>query len=214
MGRWASAAVGLLVLAGCGTADAEPTPATPPTTDRPALRVLFVGDSLAEGYFASTPDRAFPELLVAGWSESADVTDLRATRAGWRTFRIATLVDQTGLDVAVLEAGANDVGETSVPAFARAYRDLLARVESGSPDVVVVCLGPWGPPGVTDPYDAAVEAACDGEAHRFALLSDLYAHPGLRGPVGSETTLGDRDDYHPNDRGHAAIAARVREALD
>ena len=206
------AALLLALLVGC-TSAADEAPAR--VTPRP-LHVLFVGDSLAEGYYADTPERGFVELLLAEWRTTREVTDVRAAQAGWRTWRITRLLpepDATDLDLVVLEAGANDVGPTPVADFRGDYQRLLARVSAVAPDAVVLCLTPWGDPADAAPYERVVERACTGAGHLTAPLSDLYAEQANRGPAGSPTALGERDDYHPNDAGHAAIAARVTEAL-
>ena len=54
--------------------------------------------------------------------------------------------DRPAADLVVLEAGANDVGESSIRVWSQTFRRLLTAVERTSPDAEVVCLGPWGPP--------------------------------------------------------------------
>lgn len=230
---WLAVLACLLLVAGCNEAApvrdpataASPastpstpvTPITPGTLDgaSPPYRVLFVGDSLAEGYYASRLGADFVEQLLTGWRARGDVMDIRASRSGWRTWRISRLVESVsgGLDLAVLEAGANDVGHTSPREFKRDYRLLLERVEAGSSHVTVLCLGPWGAPRRAAPYNRVVRSLCDRPGMGYAPLSDLYAERGTRGPAGTRTFLGKRDAYHPNNTGHAAIARRVRQLL-
>lgn len=203
----------LALSAGCsGPSDAGSTPAEPSDT----RRVLLAGDSITEGYYATTPDDGFAALLLDGW----DAEGLRVEEAGARAWRIARAVDDlhdqqpgTTYDVAVLEVGANDVGKTPVREWAVDYRELVVAAERGDP-ALVVCLGPWNDAARSAPYDRVVGRICDGDGRVHAPLSDLYDDPALHGPVGAATDFGARDAFHPGDDGHAAIAARVAEVVD
>ena len=205
----ASLAVLAILGSGC-TTDATPAPkgSTP-------LRVLFAGDSLTVGYYATDPARSYASLLVDDWSELRDVEVTRAEQSGARAWRIARAVEalpDPAWDVAVLEVGANDVGKTTVAEYADDFRALVLAAERGGPEMVV-CLGPWNDGARTPPYDRVVARVCDGDGRVYVPLSDLYDDPALHGPVGTETTFGPRDDFHPNDAGHAAIARRVAEVV-
>lgn len=187
-----------------------------PPRDLPPLRVLVAGDSLAAGYYASQAERGFAGLLVEDLADEHDVTVETVAVLGARALGVAIEVAERTAgappaDVVVLEAGSNDVGESTLRVWTQTYRRLLDAVAVSSPEATVVCLGPWGPPAQSRPYEAVVRRLC--AEHRWAPLSDLYATRGLRGPRGSSTGLGARDAFHPNDRGHARIAERLREVL-
>ncbi|MEO9324200.1 SGNH/GDSL hydrolase family protein [Nocardioides sp. C4-1] len=225
MRRWAVVATTLVLLCGCAGGDPSSDTASgeagaPTATEavpREPLRVVVAGDSIAAGYYASRPSNSFAELVTTLLGERYDVTSLSAAVPGARTWRIAreardVMVGEAPIDVAVLEAGANDVGTTTLSAWRRAYRQLLAAVVATSPDAAIVCLGPWGPSVASAPYESVVRRLCAD--HVYVGLSSAYERPGLRGPVGSATELGPRDAFHPNDRGHAAITRVVMRALD
>jgi acyl-CoA thioesterase-1 len=205
----------LVALAGCGADADEPDEGTAP---RPPLRVLVAGDSLTEGYYASTPDRGFAPLVVDALRRAGgpEVTPVVVGVSGARAFRVAARVEETTagarpFDVAVLEVGANDVGKSSLREWTDGYRRLLAAVSATSPDAEVVCLGPWHAPRPARAYESVLRRLCAD--HVYLPLSDLFAADGLRGPEGAPTALGPRDAFHPNDRGHAAIADRVAAAV-
>lgn len=219
----------VLALLGCSSANGddalEDPPASGPVETAPPepserVRVLVAGDSIAGGYYASAPDRAFDDLLddrIASENQDAAVVPVTIAVSGARAFRVAAGVESATVvaepfDVAVLEAGTADIGVSTVRELAAGYTRLLASVEARSPDAEVVCLGPWDRPQVTRPFEAAVRRVCAD--HVFVPLSDLFADRSLHGPAGESTPLGKRDWYHPNDQGHEAIAARVAEALD
>ncbi len=205
----APVAVLVLLAAGCSGQSAADDPRPDP------LRVLFAGDSITVGYYASAPSESFAALLLDDWGVDREVDAVRAEESGARTWRITRQVDEiapTDLDIAVIEVGANDVGKTPVREYAEDVTALVDRV-ADSPDVTTVCLGPWNKPEATRPYDRAVEQICDGDGRIFIRISDLYAADGMRGPIGTETTFGPRDDFHPNDAAHAEIARRIQSAL-
>lgn len=203
--RRIAALVTVVLLAACG---GTPEAAEPPEP----LRLLVAGDSLAEGYYATTVDQGFASLLA----EDLDADPTVVGVAGARAFRIAAAVEdvtagEEPYDVVVLEAGANDVGVSSQADWRAGYERLLAAVTATSPNATVVCLGPWESPRRTRAFDTVVRRLC--RDHVYLPLSDLYAEPGSRGPAGTSTELGTSDDFHPNGAGHAAIADRILEDI-
>ncbi|MCW2815775.1 MAG: lysophospholipase [Nocardioides sp.] len=197
--------LGYLLVGGCDGRAREPAApeAGPP-------RVLLAGDSITGGYYASDAEHGYAALVV----DSLGATAQTVTVAGARAFRVAAEVEDADLepvDAIVLEAGANDVGKSTLTEWTAGYRRLLEAVTAASPDAAIVCLGPWNAPTASRTYEAVVRRLC--AEHTYLSLSDLYATPGLRGPAGRPTFLGASDDFHPADRGHAAIAARVTGAL-
>ncbi len=211
-------ALGLLALAACGgpSEAGEGTTPGPAAASASSLRVLLAGDSITVGYYATDVDRSYAALLLDEWGTEREVSAVRAEEAGARAWRIGRLVgeqDLTGIDVAVIEVGANDVGKTSVRTYAGDVAALVERIDQGSPEAVTVCLGPWNEPRASRRYDRAVRRVCDDDTHRYVAISDLYADPTMHGPVGAETAFGTRDYFHPNDLAHAEIARRVAEAI-
>lgn len=203
----------LLLVAGCSsTATDAPDPEPP----KPPLRLMVAGDSIVDGYYASKLSLGVVPLLVDALSDEYDVTSVVVGESGARAFRVAGSVEretvgEAPVDVAVLEAGANDVGKSTPREFADGYRRLIAAVRATSPDAELVCLGPWNDPQRSAPYEDVVRRLCAGQT--YLALSDLYARAELRGPAGRQTELGVGDGFHPNDAGHAAIVAAVTDAL-
>lgn len=177
---------------------------------------MVVGDSIVDGYYASDPSLGFAPLLVEALSSDHDVTPVVVGESGARAFRVAAAVeaetaDETPVDVAVLEAGANDVDKSTLREFAVGYRRLVDSVRATSPDAELVCLGPWNDPQRSARYEVVVRRLCVGQT--YLPLSDLYARAELRGPAGRQTALGVGDGFHPNDAGHAAITAVVAAVI-
>lgn len=179
------------------------------------LRVLFVGDSLTNGYYATTRQQAFAEQVRAALSADGPVVSFTsATNGGTLSTVAATLVLPPRLDLAIVELGTNDRGRTDIHRFTASYGRLVASIRAASPDAALVCVGAWttgSRPG-DDSYDRAIEAQCEASGGRFASLAGIRGAATV-GPLGSPTFQGDRDSFHPNDAGHAAIAEAIRATL-
>jgi lysophospholipase L1-like esterase len=212
--------------AGAPTADdmvvAESSPRTKETTERPGdasvgvprpddgpLRVLFVGDSIARGLYASTEEATFPALvataLEAGGPVRYEVVNSTGTTA---TYALDEGVGRNGpADLVFVEYGTADVDKSTIDQFSRDYPALLDELLTSSPEATLVCAGPWGGLDKTRPFDAATEAACEARGGAFVPLSALYGSAPLHAEVGQPSLWGPaKDDFRPNDQGHRRIA--------
>ncbi|MGD0371994.1 MAG: SGNH/GDSL hydrolase family protein [Candidatus Dormibacteria bacterium] len=191
---------------------------------------VFVGDSLTAGEHASSRCRSYPALV--GRELGADAGREVACRVtavpGARVRDLAVLALPLASRVVVVEAGTNDwlgyraPGPWSATApddFADAYRRLLDRVDDGRA-VALLCLGIWAPTDGRETdglrgteYDAIIRAACELRGGCFVSLAPVYDDRRCRGPAGRATPFGVSDAVHPNDRGHAAIAELLMDAL-
>lgn len=182
------------------------------------VRLLVIGASLSAGYYASTPEHAYPELLAErlesqGWRVRLHVLARKGT-----TVRLADMWNlATPSDIVVVQLATNDYTR-SIPLkrFVKGYSYVLRHVRAASPSAQLVCLGGWGDPrrvnriGIAEArYNAAAAAACAGARGQFVDLSSVYLDPKDHGPVGRVTFLGHGDRFHPNDRGHELVAAAV-----
>lgn len=198
-------------------ADAQAQPlAVQRPTDRP-LRVLFAGDSITVGAFATSDDRNFRGLVTAALSAGGPVKDTRIGDSGLTTAEVLPEVAGAGdgFDLVVVELGTNDVAESTPEQFAVDYPAMLDALRQRSPDALLVCAGPWGGPNDERRRDEGIVAkACTERGGRFVGLVDLYADQANRYP---ETMVREDgvtvDDFHPNDAGHAAIARAILGVL-
>lgn len=179
--------------------------------DGQPIRALFVGDSLAAGYFATSKEAGFRELLVKQWG---DVELTRAEIAHQDLATVSQIVDvPDGLHIAVVELGTNDITkETPLDEFRAQYADLLGSIQGKSPDVAIVCAGTWNTRG--GQYDRIIREQCQAHDGQYVRLSGLFLSPALRGPAGVETPFGESDNFHPNDKGHEAIAEAIGKRLN
>ena len=168
----------------------------------PSTRLVVVGDSLAAGRIADSPDEAFPQLVAKATNAEPQVLGI----PGATTAQLAAQPVPGPGDVVVVEAGTNDViNRTTRAQFAADYRALLAKVTAASPGAKLVCLSVWIPQDAGLPaassYDATIRRECqDGTVVNVSSLAD---DPALRAG----------DGFHPNSAGHAAIAKAIEAKL-
>lgn len=185
------------------------------------VTAVWLGDALTAGRGASRDGLGFKPLMRERLKGDGPLQEVGADSDG----TLAGVGDvPSGLSLAVVELGSSDVAATGVPEFRTQYASVLQEVRTGSPDAVLLCAGLWKPAALARPYDAAIEADCASAGGTYVPLSDIYDRTDTRGPAGRTTYAGDSpdadapttapgDDVLPNDTGHAAIAARMLDAL-
>lgn len=188
-------------------------PAMPATPARvaasPGPRIVFLGDSLTEGAFASNQAHDYASLVTAGLHGRA--VETHGQYGVGVSVVLPALVKQhaPAADIVVIELGTNDVSKP-VAQFAADYGEIVGLLRRDEPSARFVCLGAWRDPNQAAPYDAVIQQMCPGA---FVALSSLYMDFTLHGPQGRLTWLGGGDWFHPNNSGHAAIARAVLSAL-
>ncbi len=212
---------GSAALAGCGTSRSA-DPVAQGLATRRSVRVVALGDSLALGTGASSPEngfifRAYLRLRARyGGSRIDDLAIGGATAADVLRLQVPRLAHEAGAGVAILCVGGNDVLHRTPPGdFAATYSRLVAAVRSRLPGArLVLC----GVPDVglsplfsgreaevaarlAHDYDTTVRTTARRDGLAFA---DLYgATRAHRGGIGR--LLSD-DRFHPSDAGHALFA--------
>jgi lysophospholipase L1-like esterase len=217
-GRYRLSSLALIVLVcvtisatGCAQLVPGPAAAASPSPT-PRRSVVFIGDSLTVGLYASTIDDTYASLLAVRWKATLlDRVGIAGVHADGLLTAVQTMVPNA--TDAVIEVGTNDFTNTTPNDFNLSYRALLAAVRQREPHAQFVCLGLWrseterglgGQP--PDVYDTLIQAACPGP---FVSLQALTMDPANRGPANQPTFHGPSDTFHPNDRGHEAIAATI-----
>ena len=203
---------------------ATSTGATPTHTAAPQAthQLIFVGDSLTEGFYATTPEQGYAHVTATQTHESYEVQGEYGVSAVFTAQKMQAsnpklkVVPGDALDV-IIELGTNDVvasGET-LAQFESSYDYILNRVHQDAPNAKLICLGVWRDPtaGAHESgyaYNQIIQADCPGT---YVPLGDLFMNGSLHGPEGRPTWIGNADWFHPNDAGHAAIASRVAAAV-
>jgi acyl-CoA hydrolase len=185
-------AAALTVLAACHR--------QPPNLDSPGTAIVCLGDSITAGVGAS-PGHGYPEDLAALLHQPVVDAGVPGETAGEAAARVpAVLAEDPWL--VVIELGGNDIlrqvaTERTEEALDAIVRQLLAA------RVVPVLV--------------AVESPLGGRhGEIFDRLGARYHVPVVRDVL--VRILGDRslksDEVHPNDRGHALLAAAVAEEVE
>ena len=229
--RFGVLVVGLAVLLAAGTSVGEPSStavaASPPTPQgREATRLFTFGHSYVAGLGASKPDRAWP-LIVAARTCRPLVNKARSSDLSAETENqfLMTVDSFRRGDVVVIETGVNDVRLFGPDAdlanrYAQHLTEMVSYLRStqrGQEIPVVFVVDPgisasaWGK---YPPYDKGSQEVADDYAEKLkdvaAVMSDVSV-VDVRSTWSEEHIAA--DGVHPNDTGHATIAAAVGEAL-
>lgn len=184
----------------------------------PQPRWVVYGDSIAEGWIASTPACAWP--AVAGRRHGLDVVNLGYAGAARGEIVSAEQIAAMEADVISISHGTNCW--TRIPHSAGMMREttraFLDVVRQGHPDTPIVVVSPVIRPDAEESPNrlgatlgdlrAAVEEVA--EARVAAGDSSLLLIRG--GPILSEEHL--PDGIHPGDEGHRLLASVVGPAVD
>jgi len=185
-----------------------PAPAQP--------RWLCYGDSIAEGWCVTSPERAWPP--VAARDQGLDVVNLGYAGSARGELPSAEEIADLEADIISIAHGTNCWTRTPHTAdlFAANFEVFLDLVRGGHPETPVVAVSPILRPDaestpnrlgttLTD-LRAAFEEVVTG---RMAADPSLHLVEGL--PIVGPDQLS--DDIHPGDDGHAAMAAAIGPAL-
>lgn len=177
------------------------------------LTIYFVGDSLTEGYNATTQEQGFRPVTTATLAAGGPTTEASDFRAGATLAEVAGEATLPGsVDVAVIELGTNNVGGDFDPEGFRADYDALAGSLAGASGELL-CLGVFRSDAAGAAVDDVIMQACDAAGGRYVSLRDVAGNPALVGQPGEPGYPRGADGRHPNDAGHAEIAARITGAL-
>lgn len=190
--------------------------------DRP-LSVFYAGDSLSYSLFSSIEANGYRPLVNAELSKHGEIFEQRATKASeealFKAGNVGSIPD-SGVDVAILELGTNDLGttepgsRTDIDLFRQQYEDLIAKVQR-SAGVQVICVGVWqkSGPQISDPFDFEIERICEKRGGQYVDLTAAFETKDTFGPEDSPSWLGPSDNFHPNDKGHRLIADLILERI-
>jgi lysophospholipase L1-like esterase len=190
---------------------------------RAQSQALLVGDSLTTGYYATTAGNCYGSLLQT-WLSAHGYQAVTLSAFGGRVVDMADAASLDEMrtaapDLAVLELGTNDCsgwpsGVPTIPAdFEAAYRQIVEAIRQSKPGALVVMAGVWKQTSVRAAYDGIIQRLAADYGALYVSLESLSDTPALSGPAGLPTFLGISDAFHPNDDGHAAIAASVEDAI-
>lgn len=189
--------------------DIVPAPAGP--------RWLCYGDSIAEGWCVTSPERAWP--AVASRAHGLDVVNLGYAGSARGEIPSAEELADLDADVISIAHGTNCWTRTphSAELFAVSFGVFLDIVRQGHPDTPIVAISPITRPDaettenrlgltLTDlrgAFETVVRTRIDGGDDALSMVEGL--------PIVAPELL--TDDIHPGDDGHAAMAAVIGDAV-
>lgn len=191
--------------------------------DRGKIVYSPMGDSLTEGYFASSSEKRFAEVYAKMLEEKLgyEVDVQGVSGYGGTTTNGVKGLDEIvsqDPDLITIEFGTNDADPdngSSIDTF-KANLDLMidtvSNINGKSTKVVLVTT--WNQGDKAQPFDEAIEAAGEKYGLPVANISDIWADSSNKGPEGVETFQGTSDNWHPNDIGMQKIAERIYEVSE
>lgn len=180
-----------------------------------------MGDSLAEGFYASTDDKkyvsVFSDLIESklGYDVKTKEGAAKAGK-GLRDLGLpkADMVMSENPDLITIEFGNNDadVNKTNTYSSPEEFKDRLEELidkllsnQEKTPQIIIVTT--WNNNRLSDEYDAIIKEVGEDKDIPIADIRKVWLNrTDTYGPEGQETYKGLSDLAHPNDKGHGEIA--------
>ncbi|MFJ9827810.1 GDSL-type esterase/lipase family protein [Streptomyces sp. NPDC101160] len=186
-----------------------------PAPHRP--RWLVHGDSITEGWWATRPAHAWP--AVAGRALGLDPVNLGYAGGARGELPLAEQLARLPGALITLAFGTNCWASvpSSAPLLYETTRAFVALVRRGHPDTPLLLLSPVLRPAAEHTRNALGAGLAELRTAMEEAVRDLVAAGDTRlALLPGRPLLGPEDladGLHPNDRGHARIAAAVAAAL-
>lgn len=177
-----------------------------------AETILFLGDSLTEGYQLSK-EEAFPSLIERELKKTR--TDIKVINGG-----VSGATSASGLkrlswykkakpEIMVLALGANDGLRGTKPEATE--KNLTEIIEQARKlDMTVILVGMKMPTNMGEPYRTQFESIYPKLAKKYKLKFVPFLLEG----VGGKPELNLPDGIHPNPKGHEVMAKTVLKVLE
>jgi lysophospholipase L1-like esterase len=182
----------------------------------PQRRWLAYGDSITEGWGASAPGRTW--LATAARRLDLEAVNFGYAGSGRGELVVAEAMAAVPADVITIAFGTNCWGMIafSEDLLAATVRGFVASVRAGHPRTPIVAVSPIVRPDAENtPNRLGATLAGLRAAYERAVLSLGTADSGITLAGGGELVRADQlaDGIHPDDAGHAALAAAVGTAV-
>jgi lysophospholipase L1-like esterase len=200
----------LSVASGCNSG-ASPSPCEPPSDEAGALRILVLGDSIAEGQPLAGTDRWSERLAGILRAALPDrVVEVRnAARNGSRVDYLESSIvaqeDLASFTVAIVIEGVNDLGVTQLAEWAPRYERAVETLEAKGLAVIIGTAPPLLDDGrFSDTYDRIAATLRSIASEHDGRLLDIERLWRERGAEAAAAFYADR--IHQSAAGQAVMA--------
>lgn len=222
--RWSLAGAGAACLLGLALVAAvaifRASTTTPDGGKHPIA--VFVGDSYTTGYYASRPETRWSTRVARaeGWVEvnlgrpgTGYTASTVAAQCGWYACpaysAMIPAIRQIHPPIVIVAGGLNDGRFATSSAESGAIWRFYSSLRSALPHAEIIAVGPnYVGTGANQPFALKQDADVKRSAQRVGARYVDMLHPNVLAPADVYS-----DGIHPNDDGHAAIAARVLTSL-
>lgn len=189
--------------------------------NRGTLAYSYMGDSLSEGYYASTEDKRFVQVYADMLKEKMGYDVKVAGNSGYGGTTINGLngideINSQNPDLITIEFGTNDSDPqngSNIDTFTANLNQMIDGVsKNGEKEPKIILVTTWYQSDKAIPFDNAIKEIGKNRGIPVADISDIWKDATNKGPEGKETFKGLSDNWHPNDKGMKLIAERIFEA--
>lgn len=187
--------------------------------DRGKIIYSPMGDSLTDGYYATTEKTKFTSVFAKkiedelGYSVSIDGI---AEYGGFleRGVKGAPFIREKNPDLVTIEYGTNDSDPNNIKItpekFENQLNDLIDTLtEDNEKPPVIVLVTTWNQGSKAIPFDDVIKKVGEERKLPVAEVKDIWLQVDNKGPEGIETVFGLSDNWHPNDKGMKLIAEEI-----
>ena len=176
-----------------------------------AITIGFLGGSITEGYFSTTPELNYASCVTKWWRDTfpkATVSIVNAGVGGTGSIIGVHRMNEHLLchspDVIVVEFAVNDLGQYTVPSR-ESYENVVRRcLKTGAAVLMLFTLNQEG----KNVQDEQIEIGRHYDLPMISVKNAIWP-PLASGERRWEDYSG--DNVHPNDNGHAVVAALVTD---
>lgn len=190
--------------------------------DRGNLVYSAIGDSLTAGYYSSTENKRFVNVLSSLLENKMGFSVKTFSNGNYggtlsNGLKAINQINSQRPDLVTVEFGTNDLNEqNNVPV--NIFKNELNKMIDGitqnvnkTPKIVLVTT--WNQGEKSQPFDDAIYSVGKKRHILVANVSALWHDSSNIGPAGKRTFQGKSDNFHPNDKGHAAIAQTIFDVV-
>ncbi|MCM3154992.1 SGNH/GDSL hydrolase family protein [Priestia megaterium] len=183
-----------------------------------ALKYSPIGDSLTAGFYASTEDKKFTNVLAKTLEKefNFDVTVAGDDKYGGvlaRGVNAIPVINEQKPDLVSIEFGTNDCNKQNhvpIKTFREQLNTLIDGVtKDANRDPQMVLVTTWNQGAQCEPYDEVIKNVGQERDIPVADVKTIWQDSSTKGPANVKTYKGPSDDFHPNDNGMEQIAQTI-----